>query len=82
MSAPRKPREADMLRESLNRSTNPSSSAAPDYGRYETSRQSTVSFRIDEADRDRIERCAQERGLKLAQPLQVWTLERARPEGI
>ena len=86
MSAPRKPGKADLLRDSLRRPTETAESSAPaasvDYGRYRKSTQATVSFRLDTIIRDRLEAYAEDRGLKLAQVLRSWILERAQREGL
>lgn len=80
--APKKPGKQDMLRDSLGGAATRADEPAVDRSGYQKSSQATISFRIDTADRSRLERFAQDRGLKLAQLVRAWVLERAKQEGL
>jgi flagellar biosynthesis/type III secretory pathway M-ring protein FliF/YscJ len=87
MAAPRKSK-ADALRATRQNPPQPAEEAqgtkqgGPDYSEYREPETVTISARIDPRDRRAIERYAAERGLKLAQVVRVWLLERMQREGL
>lgn len=88
MAAPKKPNKTEQLRRSRQKpaesDVNGSESEAEDvdYTQYRKAETVTVSARLEPADRDTLDRYAQERGLKTAQVVRSWILERMRSEGL
>lgn len=86
MAAPRKPKAA-LLRETLKNppQTNEEdvqTTYLPPYADYAPSPLVPVSCRLNELDRARLVRYATERGLKPAQVIRAWILERMKVEGL
>ena len=86
MAAPRKPKAA-LLRETLKNppqthEQDTQNTYLPPYADYAPSPLVPVSCRLNEIDRDRIARYATERGLKPAQLIRAWILERMKFEGL